>query len=203
MVRTEKSIGVKKMFVVINSAMLLLTVVSTGPLGVGQADATEKNCLFTKLLENPSFRTRYQQSLARARVFDQETPNDSQAMYGTIVKASIVKEDGKHVGSLDSFSAGCITCHDGIVSRKDLLNFRNDPETRMQMISGKHPIGMNYERYASRRDTLKKTDDLNSKLVLVGGKVSCVTCHDPLNPEKNHLALNDNGRDLCMECHLM
>ena len=203
MARTERGIGARKLILVINSAALLLTADVPAPGRTGYAEATDRNCMFTKLLENPSFRTRYRQSLGRARVFDQEAPDDSQAMYGTIVKASIVRVDGNQVGTLDSFSAGCVTCHDGIVSRKDILNFRNDPETRMQMISGKHPIGMNYERYAARRDTLKKVEELNPRLVLVGGKVSCVTCHDPLNSEKNHLAMGREGNDLCMECHLM
>jgi predicted CXXCH cytochrome family protein len=202
MVRTDKSIGMRKVVAVVLTGLLSANVVPVS-WGANETRHVEKSCLFTNLLENPSFRDRYRQNLAKARFYEQDVNNDNEAMYGSIVKASIVKEDGQRVGSLDSFSAGCITCHDGIVSRKDILNFRNDPKTRMQMISGKHPIGMNYENYTFYRDTLKKVGDLNPNLVLVGGKVSCVTCHDPFNPEKNHLALKNSGKDLCKECHLM
>ena len=202
MVRTAKSIGMK---CVVTLSLIGLMTTSVIPVSWGgqQGERVEKSCLFTKLLENPSFRNRYRQALASARMYDQEMSNGNEAMYGSIVKASIVQENGQRVGTLDSFSAGCVTCHDGIVSRKDILNYRNDPRTRMQMISGKHPIGMNYESYTVYRDTLKKVDELNPNLVLVEGKVSCVTCHDPFNPEKNHLALKNSGRDLCKECHLM
>jgi hypothetical protein len=183
--------------------LLLAGIAVPAGWGAQKPDGVREGCVFVKVLENPTFRARYKKSLANARVFDQDGGNDSQAMYGTIVKASISTEDGKLLGSLDSFSTGCVSCHSGIVSRKDTLNFRNDPETRMQMISGKHPIGMNYERYTRYRDSLKKVDELDPKLVLVGGKVSCVTCHDLLNPEKDHLVRNDMGKDLCSECHTM
>ena len=203
MVRTELSSCGKGILTF--AQICLLVVVVAVPLGWGaqKQDGAGKGCVFVKVLENPTFRDRYKKSLANARVFDQESGNDSQAMYGTVVRASISTEDGKPLGSLDSFSNGCVTCHSGIVSRKDTLNFRNDPESRMQMISGKHPIGMNYERYTRHRDTLKKVNELDSNLVLVGGKVSCVTCHDLLNPEKDHLVRSDTGKDLCSQCHAM
>lgn len=201
MVRTALSMGRKKKVAILLGCFSLL--VGVVPVGWGgqRPDGPGKICVFVKVLENPVFRARYKESLAKARYSPEES--DSQAMYGTIVKASIRSEDGKHQGMLDSFSTGCVSCHSGIVSRKDTLNFKNNPETRMQMLSGKHPIGMNYARYTRYRDTLRKVNELDPSLVLVGGKVSCVTCHDPLNPERYHLVRNDTGRDLCLECHAM
>jgi predicted CXXCH cytochrome family protein len=198
MVRTELSIVGKKLLSIMQLCLLLLVTVA--PVN-GWSDETEQGCMFVKLLENPAFRDRYRNNLAKARFFDQVRNYDSTAMYGTIIKASINSGDGNPLALLDSFSTGCVACHNGIVTPQDSLNFKNNPDSRMQMLAGKHPIGMDYARYAAVNGNLRKPGELNPKLVLVGGKVSCVTCHDALNPAKNHLALNNSGRDLCIECH--
>jgi predicted CXXCH cytochrome family protein len=201
MERTELSIGrTKKPMITILSLLLLIGVV---PLNGWSAETGQGRCMFVKFLENPSFRDRYRNNLVKARIFDEDKNFDSQAMYNNIVKASVSNGDDKKLGTLDSFSTGCIACHNGLVSPQESLNFKNNPDSRMQMLSGKHPIGMDYARYAAANSTLRKVNELNPKLVLVGGKVSCVTCHDALNPEKNHLALNTSGQDLCLECHAM
>ena len=202
MVRTEMSVCTKRRLSIAQVSLLMLAVVVPVSWGAQEEEGrAQGRCVFVKVLENPAFRARYQENLARASVPKMERDSDSEALYGSIVKASIKSGDGSSRDYLDSFSTGCVTCHNGIVSRTDTLNFRNNPETRMQMISGKHPIGMDYGRYVASNHNLRKPEDLNPNLVLVGGKVSCVTCHDPLNPEKNHMALNDRGRALCLECH--
>ena len=38
-------------------------------------------------------------------------------------------------------------------------------------------------------------------LTLVEGRVSCITCHDPLNSGWNHQTLTRSGVDLCSACH--
>ena len=200
MVSTEMSIGWKKILAI--TQLCLLMLVTVAPIN-GWSDETERGCMFVKFLENPDFRDRYRKNLAKARFFDQEKKYDSKAMYGTIIKASINSGDDSPLGLLDSFSTGCVSCHNGIVTPQNSLNFKNNPDSKMQVLAGKHPIGMDYARYAAVNNNLRKPGELNPKLVLVGGKVSCVTCHDALNPEKNHLAMNNSGRDLCVECHNM
>jgi len=203
MVRTDKGIGMWKMFTVAPGCLLILALAGSPAWADQKSAGIENDCTFSKLLGNPTFRARYKQKLASESFSSHEGPSDSSKMYGNIVNASISNDDGEAPVRLDAFSTGCVACHDGIVSPKDALNFKNDPGSRMQMISGKHPIGMDYEKYAAANRDLKKPERLNPRMILVGGKVSCITCHDPLNPAKYHLAMNDNGRGLCLECHML
>ena len=75
-------------------------------------------------------------------------------MYGVIAKANFGTENGEN---LDSFSAGCLTCHDGNTASNVIPNFRNYPDKKsvMLMISGKHPIGMDYQKYSEANRNLK------------------------------------------------
>jgi predicted CXXCH cytochrome family protein len=196
MVYTEMSVGTKWILTTILTCLIILATIVPFCRGEEGPGMGSNRCAYSRLLEAPHYKERYQRNLLRSRVY-----NDSERMYGTIIKTSIGDQDGNYLGTLDTFSTGCIVCHDGVVTPMKKLNFRNNPESRMQMISGKHPIGMDYARYAAVNGDLRRPEQLNPKLVLIGGKVSCVTCHDPLNPKKNHLALNDSARELCMECH--
>jgi predicted CXXCH cytochrome family protein len=48
---------------------------------------------------------------------------------------------------------------------------------------------------------LKSLDEMSQYLTLVEGRVSCITCHDPLNTKKNSLRIVGSGNDLCSACH--
>lgn len=109
------------------------------------------------------------------------------------------------VGTLDSFSRDCLSCHDGLRASDITVVYRNSPENprRGRHVSGKdHPVGMDYENYvASGRGNYKPIATLNSRMMLIDGKVGCLTCHNPLNPEKNHLVMSDFRSALCLSCH--
>ena len=106
---------------------------------------------------------------------------------------------------LDSFSTECISCHDGASAVAIGANVRNDPfaSGRHSKHSGTdHPVGMDYQSYvAASGRKYKPIFGLNSKMVLVDGKVGCLTCHDPLNPERKHLVMSDTKSALCLSCH--
>ena len=202
MVHTEMSIGLKMLSVAQASMLFFLTMVSIG-WGMEQDNETKSKCAFTKYLQNPDNRERYENTLARARgTYAQKNNYDNAAMYGVIAKASFGIDNGEN---LDSFSAGCLSCHDGKSASNVRPNFRNSPNKKsiMMMISGKHPIGMDYEKYAMSNHHLKSLDEMGQNLTLVEGRVSCITCHDPLSPENNHLVATQSGVDLCSACHTL
>jgi hypothetical protein len=203
MERTEMSIEMKKMLSVAKICMLLLLTVVATSWGDQEENAIRRHCTFSKYLENPANKTRYKNTVAKARnnyvtVSNYENP----AMYGVIAKASFNSEDSEN---LDSFSAGCLSCHDGKTASNVRANFINSPDKKNKMIriSGKHPIGMDYEQYASANKNLKSLDEISIHLTLAEGRVSCITCHDPLNKEQNHLVVTRSGADLCSACHNM
>lgn len=158
-------------------------------------------CQFSMYLEDPDNRARYVTTLAKARAaYAQQKGYDNAATYGVMVKA---KFNGGSTEMLDSFSAGCLSCHDGNTASKVRPNFVNNPgkKSLMQAISGKHPIGMDYQQYSVASDRLKSLDEMSMNLTLVEGRVSCITCHDPLNSEKSHQRITSAGVDLCSACH--
>jgi len=109
---------------------------------------------------------------------------------------------------IDTFSADCLSCHDGVKAQSITTNIKNNPNKmsslrggNYQMVSMDHPIGMDYNLYAAASRDYKPISAINNKMVFVNGKVGCLTCHDPLNPEKSHLVMSDRNSALCLTCH--
>jgi predicted CXXCH cytochrome family protein len=71
----------------------------------------------------------------------------------------------------------------------------------MKVISEKHPIGMDYEKYSASNKTLKSLDEMSQHLSLTEGRVSCITCHGPLNSRQRRLRITKTGIELCSACH--
>ena len=203
MVRTEMSIGTKKLLSVVQVCLILLVTVVSVSWGIQQENATKTICTFSKYLEDPANRDRYINTIAKARGDYATIKNyENAAMYGVIAKTSF---DTENVENLDSFSAGCLSCHDGKTASNVRPNLKNDPDKRsvMIMMSGKHPIGMDYEKYSQSNHGLKSLDEMSQNLTLAEGRVSCITCHDPLNSQQYHLRVPGSGIDLCSGCHTM
>jgi len=203
MVRTEMSIGKKKLLSVVQGCLILLVTVVSVSWGIQQENTAKSNCAFTKYLDDPASRDRYMNTFAKARGNYASANNyENAAMYGVIAKEGFDSENGEN---LDSFSAGCLSCHDGKTASNVRPNLINNPDKKsiMMMISGKHPIGMDYEKYSQSNHKLKNLDEMSQNLTLAEGRVSCITCHDPLNSEQYHLRVTNSGIDLCSGCHNM
>ncbi len=202
MVKTGMSIGAKRILSVAQiSLMLLVTAVSVS-WGDEEENGIKSKCTFSKYLENSDNRTRYENTYNKARASYAEVKNyDNAAMYGVIVKAGNGIENGEN---LDSFSAGCLSCHDGKSASNVRPNFINNPGKKgvMTIISGKHPIGMDYQKYSESSQSLKSLDEMSIYLTLVEGRVSCITCHDPLNSERYNLRKVSSNSNLCFACHI-
>jgi hypothetical protein len=166
-------------------------------------DVIISNCEFSKYLQNADNRARYEATAARARAGIASVDTyENAAKYAVIIKASFNAESSD---SLDSFSAGCLSCHDGKSASNVRTNVFNNPGKKsvMKMISTKHPIGMDYEQYSVLNKGLRNLDEVSQYLTLSEGRVSCITCHDPLSAAKNHLTSTKSEMDLCSVCHIM
>lgn len=183
--------------------MLLMAIVPAG-WGAGLDNGTRTGCAFSEYLEDADNRARYEKLIAKGRYRHTISKNQDQAaMYAVIAKSGYGAEQVKN---LDSLSAGCLVCHDGNSASKvrpAIINSHNNRKNAIKMSLAKHPIGMDYEKYSASDASLKSLDEMGQHLNLTEGRVSCLTCHDPLNPGKNHIRVTKSGVDLCSACHTM
>jgi predicted CXXCH cytochrome family protein len=167
-------------------------------LGIGDASRTCA-CEFVRQLLDPEVRAQFVLDLQRAvRSPDTDTgipvddPADLVPYYGP---------DGQRV-DIDTFSFNCIACHDCNATSCYLVKLRSagdPPVTGITSLSANHPIGMDYgSAVVQSRGSFRRAENIT----FVAGRVGCLSCHTPLNPEGRHLAVNLDGSGLCFSCHL-
>ena len=130
---------------------------------------------------------------------------ESDAPIGITAPAYSAKVGGTfRTQGIDSLSKDCLACHDGGAASNIDVDYKNAPGQHATHYDGKkqHPIGMNYAAYVAMGSrNYKPVPEYSSKMVFVDGKVGCLTCHNPLNPEEKHLVMSDQGSALCLSCH--
>jgi predicted CXXCH cytochrome family protein len=105
--------------------------------------------------------------------------------------------------TLDPLSMECLGCHDGSAASAIHVDARNDPfgGPRVSSFRSDHPVGMYYASYVAAGRGYKQVLPGSNRMVFVNGKVGCLTCHNPLNPEPGHLVMSDRNSALCLTCH--
>ena len=76
----------------------------------------------------------------------------------------------------------CLGCHDGSVAK--------------EVSTHGHPVNA---LYLSHRRGLNRITD--KKIVLVEGKITCLSCHNPYGTNKGKLVKSNEGSRLCLSCH--
>lgn len=85
-------------------------------------------------------------------------------------------------------SSGCLACHTSMTGNFD---------------HGGHRVEVPYEPYG--KDLRPKPEERGVNVVLPGGRITCLTCHDSRSKLPDHLAATTAGRAdqrLCTACHL-
>ena len=105
---------------------------------------------------------------------------------------------------IDEMSQKCLGCHDelGAVKKYGSKSPSGFSNVGMSRIAEAHPVGLVYEKRTLFRDNLKSSAEFPPEVILVNGRISCITCHDPLNSKGNHMA-GGNRSVLCFVCHNM
>lgn len=204
----EHCVGLQKALTTTVLATILALSMSTD----GHAGET---CTFSTQLQTPSIRAQYIAKVAAETgtmvAYNTHSDNsdvaddsdDGSASTFFFGKSSAVKSQG--TTTIDSFSKDCLSCHDGFQASDRKVNYKNSPGQKSHWDpkgATEHPIGMNYASYSARDpQKYKSVSSFGSKMMFVNGRVGCTTCHDPLNPEKNHLAKSDYRSALCLTCH--
>jgi predicted CXXCH cytochrome family protein len=198
------------------AAIWLLTgaVVGFAPVAAAFSPASavldgQKTCLFSVQLQTSAeIRKEY---LAKVIEITGRTDLDDGApAAGYVEQEDPLKfwvGDGKSAAggvTVDSMSKDCLSCHDGVSASVVNVELRNQPWRRTSLVSSvqsDHPIGMDYNRYVSSNRGYQPVLAGTTKMLFVDGKVGCLTCHNPLNPEKGHLVMSDRQSALCKTCH--
>ena len=120
---------------------------------------------------------------------------------------------------LDESALRCMSCHDGATASDVTAVNGSAPFQISGMIDANHPVSMDYNENVFRKpQSYKSSATLNPDIVLVDGKVSCVSCHQ-LKTNKaeqivtaqielsncsvsNVLTVGPNKTDLCLSCHI-
>jgi len=96
----------------------------------------------------------------------------------------------------------CMGCHDG-TSASGVDYQRGDaPPSMLSAMHRSHPVDVDYATAEMRKPHLfHPAASLPASLVLPGGKVTCVTCHDGASREPAHAAISQSRSRLCTSCH--
>ena len=165
-----------------------------------------ETCALSIEMLKKGFRMQYMQKVARYQDGAVDDRLSSvEEMYGNVQQASFFSDEADDAmvnsAGVDPLSLDCLGCHDGSRASDVTINLKNDPYKRLRGDAEKdHPIGMDYSAYVARNIGYKPIIG-KSKMVLVDGKVGCLTCHDPMNQERGHLVMSDRNSAPCLTCH--
>ncbi|MDD2851822.1 MAG: cytochrome c3 family protein [Desulfuromonadaceae bacterium] len=195
------------------AAIVSLAMNAGGPaIGAANAESNEM-CTYSIQLQNSPMREEYiakvategRTLLAYNTATDNAVQSDApESLYFPISSFGNSYSTQNQSNSIDALSTNCLTCHDGGHASDVNVTYRNNPGSKTKSYdgTGQHPIGMDYAAYTQKDfKNYKPVTSFNSKMIFVDGKVGCLTCHNPLNPEKNHLVMNDYRSSLCQTCH--
>ncbi|GFO64793.1 cytochrome c3 family protein [Geomonas paludis] len=210
------------------AAMILGLAQGAGAFGTAGSSSNGETCAYTLLLQNSvQARRDYLVKIDEVRGSTYAAGGAVDDMYGNVVPAtysddqptggltiifkaltkgtttSRTRTTTNTTATLDQLSANCLSCHDGIGGSQINVELRDRPLDRRSMVNSftsDHPLGMTYDAYVAAGRGYKDVGS-NTKMIFVNGKVGCLSCHDPLNTERGHLVMSDNGSALCKTCH--
>ncbi len=124
------------------------------------------------------------------------------------------------LAQLDAITRGCMECHNGEGGASHIiLKSADRPLQIVGALSANHPVGMDYNVLAYREPhSYQSTGSLDPRVLLVDGKVGCVSCHQlrvgefqklasvQMNNSRcsasGQLTVGPKETDLCLSCHL-
>ena len=87
-----------------------------------------------------------------------------------------------NAGNILAITDECLQCH-------------NSQPSALQTSQADHPENITYNPQAGYKHV---TDP---RVVLVNGKITCITCHDPYQITPSRLVMPNNESQLCLTCH--
>ena len=97
---------------------------------------------------------------------------------------------------LDPYSFKCMECHSEKATIKSLII--TGSVARHISSSVNHPVGISY-RQAATFGGYHPREMLDERILLPGGRMSCISCHQGYSMQHGKLVIEGEG--LCYECH--
>ncbi|MHB8798369.1 MAG: cytochrome c3 family protein [Thermoanaerobaculia bacterium] len=99
-----------------------------------------------------------------------------------------------------SVTTHCASCHDGVVAslvipKQASLATRSMPTSD---ISSNHPVDISYPSF---QKGFRSRSDVETTLPLVGGRITCETCHSGPEATSDRLSVSNERSRLCFVCH--
>lgn len=173
-------------------------------LGIVSSIPAEAGCVLAQRLTDSNSQAEFRARLARLEQATATDFNTVDDFYRNITKASF---NVRHVEDIDPISLECVTCHDGANAPGVSPHVKIRPTRLKSFIreTGKdndHPIGMRYTEYTFDRRNYVPMGAVSAEVTFIQGKVGCLSCHDMLNPARNHLVMSNENSKLCLSCHI-
>jgi predicted CXXCH cytochrome family protein len=90
----------------------------------------------------------------------------------------------------------CLSCHDG--TRANFVTHEAIPFVSPASAERGHPVDVSYPVSSPGFVT---SFDLDPRLALTNGRVTCRTCHGDSSPQRTSLSVSNEGSALCLSCH--
>jgi len=101
------------------------------------------------------------------------------------------------MADVDALSLQCLGCHNTAGDARG-VQVTLDGIVRHNSGGANHPIGIAYPMMSS---SFKPRSLLSTAIWLPGGKLSCVSCHEPYKKEHGKLVVTNSASLLCTQCH--
>lgn len=190
--------GVHHMRGLVLTAALILAINNAG---IVVAEELKKECTYFKdVRENMSARKNFMAHFNYAMSLPLMLYGDYKRKSDHLYKPYVAQ--GKTF-TLDRMTIGCLECHGKtLVVDSDRMG-ADVLERGFHGVLGQHAIGLNYhEMVLSRPGSFRKPDPKRNNIIFVGGKLGCVSCHNPYSTLPFHLNVLEKDQALCKECHV-
>lgn len=104
------------------------------------------------------------------------------------------------LAALDPYSRRCMECHGTSATPRLVTSVDRNGVVRHASQSVNHPIGMSYQK-AAAFGGYRPRAQVERKLLLPDGKMSCISCHGGYQKEHGKLNVVMTNSTLCFECH--
>ena len=114
-----------------------------------------------------------------------------------IKKKEIKAGTGKDAVKIEDVTAHGLECHGSDIGAAETDAEAPTPAHSVGPSGRSHPVEVVYPESA---EGLTPRGGLDGILLLIEGKVTCITCHDPGAPDHS-LVISQSGSQLCLACH--
>jgi len=111
-----------------------------------------------------------------------------------ILSAAAIKHHGQPADPENSYE--CMACHDGTTGKN--VSFC----TTNCSVATPHSVLVRYNAGNKKASLQPQALAVARGVRFVDGQVTCISCHDIRNPQKNHLIMDNSKSQLCLSCHI-